>query len=153
MDGPEVSLMEQDRTNHAEGNRLSPFLIPSPSAICQPEPLALKLQNGSPFTERAHPEVNGDTQWQAIKSHHGIPSVKESQKSRASPDFMHEARGYSKCLQNGGIKRTVSEPSLSGLHQSKKSNMTKRLMEKEITSGKAMNEIQVKAAVNQMSPL
>lgn len=121
MDGPEVSLMEQDRTNHAEGNRLSPFLIPSPSAICQPEPLALKLQNGSPFTERAHPEVNGDTQWQAIKSHHGIPSVKESQRSRASPDFMHEARGYSKCLQNGGIKRTVSEPSLTGLHQNKKS--------------------------------
>ncbi|XP_004380259.1 methylcytosine dioxygenase TET2 [Trichechus manatus latirostris] len=112
--------MEQDRTNHVEGNRLSAFLIPSPSAICQTEPLAIKLQNGSPLTERPHSEVNGDTKWQSFKSYYGIPPMKGSQKSRVSPDFIQECRGYSKNLQNGGIKRTVSEPSLSGLHQNKK---------------------------------
>nr|XP_023404314.1 methylcytosine dioxygenase TET2 isoform X3 [Loxodonta africana] len=112
--------MEQDRTNHVEGNRLSPFLIPSLSAICQTEPLAIKLQNGSPLTERPHSEVNGDTKWQSFRSYYGIPSMKGSQNSRISPDFIQEGRGYSKCLQNGGIKRTVSEPSLSGLHQNKK---------------------------------
>lgn len=46
--------------------------------------------------------------------------MKGNQHSRVSPDFIQEGRGYSKCLQNGGIKRTVSEPSLSGLHQNKK---------------------------------
>uniref|UniRef100_A0A8D2CCV0 Methylcytosine dioxygenase TET n=1 Tax=Sus scrofa TaxID=9823 RepID=A0A8D2CCV0_PIG len=120
VDGPEASLMEQDRTNHVEGNRLSPFLIPSPSPICQTEPLAIKLQNGSPLTERPYPEVNGDTKWQSFKSYSGIPHMKGNQHSRVSPDFIQEGRGYSKCLQNGGIKRTVSEPSLSGLHQNKK---------------------------------
>ncbi|XP_045655190.1 methylcytosine dioxygenase TET2 isoform X1 [Ursus americanus] len=112
--------MEQDRTNHVEGNRLSPFLTPSPSPICQTEPLALKLQNGSPLTERPYPEVNGDTKWQSFKSYYGIPPMKRSQNSRVSPDFIQEGRGYSRCLQNGGIKRTVSEPSLFGLHQNKK---------------------------------
>lgn len=120
MDGPEASLMEQDRTNHVEGNRLSPFLTPSPSPLCQTEPLVLKLQNGSPLTERPYSEVNGDTKWQSFKSYYGIPPMKRSQNSRGSPDFIQEGRGYSRCLQNGGIKRTVSEPSLSGLHQSKK---------------------------------
>ncbi|XP_032188945.1 methylcytosine dioxygenase TET2 isoform X2 [Mustela erminea] len=112
--------MEQDRTNHVEGNRLSPFLTPSPSPLCQTEPLVLKLQNGSPLTERPYSEVNGDTKWQSFKSYYGIPPMKRSQNSRGSPDFIQEGRGYSRCLQNGGIKRTVSEPSLSGLHQSKK---------------------------------
>ncbi|XP_045140078.1 methylcytosine dioxygenase TET2 isoform X2 [Echinops telfairi] len=112
--------MEQDRTNHVEGNRLSPFLIPSPSAICQTESLALKLQNGRPLTERPHSEVNGDTKWQSFKSYYGMPPMQGSQNSPVSPDFSQEGRGYSKCLQNGGIKRTVSEPSLSGFHQNKK---------------------------------
>ncbi|XP_016003425.2 methylcytosine dioxygenase TET2 isoform X1 [Rousettus aegyptiacus] len=111
--------MEQDRTNHVEGNRLSPFLTPSPSPVCQTEHLAIKLQNGSPLTERRYPEVNGDTKWQSFRSY-GIPYVKGSQNSRVSPDFIQEGREYSRCLQNGGIKRTVSEPSLSGLHQNKK---------------------------------
>uniref|UniRef100_H0XX74 Methylcytosine dioxygenase TET n=1 Tax=Otolemur garnettii TaxID=30611 RepID=H0XX74_OTOGA len=120
VDGPEASLMEQNRTNHVEGNRLSPFLIPSPSPMCQTEPLAVKLQNGSPLTERPHPEVNGESKCQSFGSYYGIPHRKGSQNSRVSPDFMQEGRGYSKCLQNGGIKRTVSEPSLFGLHQNKK---------------------------------
>ncbi|XP_004476282.2 methylcytosine dioxygenase TET2 [Dasypus novemcinctus] len=112
--------MEQDRANHVEGNRLSPYLIPSSSPICQTEHLAIKLQNGSPLTERPHPEVNGDTKWQSFKRYYGIPHMKGSQNSCVSPDFIQESKGYSKCLQNGGIKRTVSEPSLSGLYQSKK---------------------------------
>ncbi|XP_007946491.1 methylcytosine dioxygenase TET2 [Orycteropus afer afer] len=112
--------MEQDRTNHVEGNRLSPFLIPSPSAICQSESLAIKLQNGRPLTERPYSEVNGDTKWQSLKSYYGLPPLKGSLNSCISPDFIQEGRGYSMCLQNGGIKRTVSEPSLSGFHQNKK---------------------------------
>lgn len=117
MDGPEASLMEQDRTTHAEGNRLSPFLTPSPSPICQTEPLAVKLQNGSPLVERPHQELNRDTEGQSFQSY-GIPHTKGSQSSHESPDFVPE--GYSRCLQNGGIKCTVSEPSLSGLHLNKK---------------------------------
>ncbi|XP_076998762.1 methylcytosine dioxygenase TET2 isoform X2 [Tamandua tetradactyla] len=112
--------MERDRANHVEGNRLSPYLIPSPSPICQTEALAIKLQNRSPLNDRPHPEVNGDTKWQSFKSYYGIPHMKESQNSCVSPDFIQESKGYSKCLQNGGIKRTVSEPSLSGLYQNKK---------------------------------
>ncbi|XP_006874619.1 PREDICTED: methylcytosine dioxygenase TET2 [Chrysochloris asiatica] len=112
--------MEQDRTNHVEGNRLSPFLIPSPSAICQTESLAINLQNGRPVTEGPRSELNGETKWQSFTSYYGIPPMKGSHNSRISPDFVQESSGYSKCLQNGGIKRTVSEPSLSGLHQNKK---------------------------------
>ncbi|NP_001035490.2 methylcytosine dioxygenase TET2 isoform 1 [Mus musculus] len=108
--------MEQDRTTHAEGTRLSPFLIAPPSPISHTEPLAVKLQNGSPLAERPHPEVNGDTKWQSSQSCYGISHMKGSQSSHESP---HEDRGYSRCLQNGGIKRTVSEPSLSGLHPNK----------------------------------
>ncbi|KAM8971401.1 methylcytosine dioxygenase TET2 isoform 1-T5 [Sarcophilus harrisii] len=112
--------MEQDRTNHIEGNRLSPFLIPPPSHICQTESLAVKLQNGSPLTERPHPEVNCENRWLSFKSSYGMPPAKESQNNCVSPDFMHEDREYPKCMQNGGIKRTSSEPSLSGIHQNKK---------------------------------
>ncbi|XP_006151219.1 methylcytosine dioxygenase TET2 isoform X1 [Tupaia chinensis] len=112
--------MEQDRSNHAEGNGLSPFLTPLPAPSGQTDPLAIKLQNGSPLTERPLPEVNGDIKWPSFKSYYGIPHMEGSPSSRESPDSIQEGRGYSKCLQNGGIKRTVSEPSLSGLLQSKK---------------------------------
>ncbi|XP_069878482.1 methylcytosine dioxygenase TET2 [Dipodomys merriami] len=112
--------MEEDRTNHVEGNRQSPFLRPLPSPICQAEPLAVKLQNGSPVTERPHQEVNGDTKWQSFKSYYGIPHMKDSQSSCTSPDFIQEGQGYSKHLPNRGIKRTLSEPSLSGLPNNRK---------------------------------
>uniref|UniRef100_F7FXD1 Methylcytosine dioxygenase TET n=1 Tax=Monodelphis domestica TaxID=13616 RepID=F7FXD1_MONDO len=112
--------MEQDRTDHVEGNRLSPFLIPPPSHICQTESLAVKLQNGSPLTERPHPEVNGENKWLSLKSNYGTPPTKGSQNNCISPNFKHEDREYPKCMQNGGIKRTSSEPSLSGFHQHKK---------------------------------
>ncbi|XP_028713050.1 methylcytosine dioxygenase TET2 isoform X1 [Peromyscus leucopus] len=110
--------MEQDRTTHPEGNRLSPFLIPSPSPGCQTEP---QLQTGSLLAERHHPEeVNADIKWQSSESYYGIPPMKGSQSSCESPDTINEGRGYSRCLQDRGIKRTVSEPSLSGLHLDKK---------------------------------
>ncbi|XP_063116652.1 methylcytosine dioxygenase TET2 isoform X2 [Cavia porcellus] len=107
--------MEQDRSSHVAGSTLSPFLIPATAPACQLEPLATKLQNGSPVPEQPHPEVNRNTRWQTLKSWSGVPPS-----GRASPDFLHEDRGFSRCLENGGIKRTVSEPSLSGLHQNKK---------------------------------
>ncbi|XP_032650145.1 methylcytosine dioxygenase TET2 [Chelonoidis abingdonii] len=112
--------MEQDRTNHVDGNRLSPFLIPHSSHVCQVEPLSVKLQNGSSLTERTHAEVNGDHKWLLFKNNYGIPHVKGNPNNRTSPDLLQEKRVYSKYMQNGGIKRTFSEPSLYGLHQNKK---------------------------------
>ncbi|CAM4545751.1 unnamed protein product [Lepidochelys olivacea] len=112
--------MEQDRTNHVDGNRLSPFLIPHPSHVSQVEPLSVKLQNGSPLTERTHAEVNGDHKWLLFKNSYGIPHVRGNPNNRTSPDLLQEKRVYSKYMQNGGIKRTFSEPSLYGLHQNKK---------------------------------
>nr|XP_009508471.1 PREDICTED: methylcytosine dioxygenase TET2 [Phalacrocorax carbo] len=117
--------MEQDRTNHVEGNRLSPFLIPQSSHVCQAEPSVVKLQNGSPATERPEVEVNGDHKWLFIKSNYGVPHLKGSPNNRVSPDLLQEKKVYSKYMQNGGIKRTFSEPSLYGLHESKKAKQDK----------------------------
>ncbi|NXT52664.1 TET2 dioxygenase, partial [Pluvianellus socialis] len=112
--------MEQERTNHVDGNRLSPFLIPQSSHVCQTEPPAVKLQNGSPATERPEVEVNGDHKQLFIKSSYGVPHLKGSPNNRVSPDLLQEKKVYSKHVQNGGIKRTFSEPSLYGLHENKK---------------------------------
>ncbi|NXG34899.1 TET2 dioxygenase, partial [Dromaius novaehollandiae] len=119
--------MEQDRTNHVDGNRLSPFLIPQSSHVCQTEPFSMKLQNGSPVTERPEVEVNGDHEWLFIKSNHGVPHMKGNPNNRVSPDLLQEKKVYSKYMQNGGIKRTFSEPSLYGLHQSKKVKQDKEV--------------------------
>uniref|UniRef100_A0A6I8NWP2 Methylcytosine dioxygenase TET n=1 Tax=Ornithorhynchus anatinus TaxID=9258 RepID=A0A6I8NWP2_ORNAN len=113
--------MEQDRPNHVEGSRLSPFLISASPHVCQTEPLAVKLQNGNPLPEKVHHEVNGDSnKWLPHKSNYGVSHMKGSQYNRTSPDFTQENRELSKCVQNGGIKRTFSEPSLVALHQNKK---------------------------------
>uniref|UniRef100_A0A8D0C0F3 Methylcytosine dioxygenase TET n=1 Tax=Salvator merianae TaxID=96440 RepID=A0A8D0C0F3_SALMN len=113
--------MEQDRTSHVEGSNLSPFLIPHPSRVCQAEPLSAKLQNGSPSAEKGHAEVNGDHTWLHFKNKYGIKhAVKRNANNRISPDLLREKRDCSKYIQNGGIKRTFSEPSLYGLHQNKK---------------------------------
>ncbi|XP_053920888.1 methylcytosine dioxygenase TET2 [Cuculus canorus] len=119
--------MEQDRTNHVDGNRLSPFLIPQSSHVCQAEPSAVKLQNGSPSTERPEVEVNGDHTQLFIKSNCGVPHLKGSSNNRISPNLLQEKKGYSKYMQNGGIKRTFSEPSLYGLHESKKVKQDKEV--------------------------
>ncbi|XP_068259899.1 methylcytosine dioxygenase TET2 [Nyctibius grandis] len=127
VDGPGAGQMEQDRTNHVDGNRLSPFLIPQSSHICQAEPSAVKLQNGSPATERPEVEVNGDHKQLFIKSIYGVPHLKGSPNHRVSPDVLQEKKVYSKYMQNGGIKRTFSEPSLYGLHESKKVKQDKEV--------------------------
>ncbi|XP_074761598.1 methylcytosine dioxygenase TET2 [Athene noctua] len=125
VDGPGAGQMEQDRTNHVDGNRLSPFLIPQSSHVCQAELSAVKLQNGSPATER--PEVNGDHKQLFIKSNYGVPHLKGSPNNRISPDLLQEKKVYSKYMQNGGIKRTFSEPALYGLHESKKVKQDKEV--------------------------
>nr|XP_060635125.1 methylcytosine dioxygenase TET2 [Anolis sagrei ordinatus] len=113
--------MEQDRTNHVEGNSLTPFLIPHPSHVCQAEPLSVKLQNGSPSAEKAHIEINGNDTWLHFKDSYGMNhAVKGKANNRVSPDLMQERRGCNKYMQNGGIKRTFSDPSLYGLYQNKK---------------------------------
>ncbi|NXP50338.1 TET2 dioxygenase, partial [Heliornis fulica] len=127
--------MEQDRTNHVDGNRLSPFLIPQSSHVCQAEPSAVKLQNGSPATERPEVEVNGDHKELFINSNHGVPHLKGSPNNHVSPDLLQENKVYSKYMQNGGIKRTFNEPSLCGLHESKKVKQ-----DKEVNGEKAETE-------------
>lgn len=113
--------MEQDRPHHVEGSSLSPFLIPPPSHVCQAEPLSVKLQNGSPIAEKAQVEVNGDLTWLHFKANYGAThAAKGSVSNRISPDLLQEKRDCTRHLQNGGIKRTFSEPSLYGLHQNKK---------------------------------
>ncbi|NWS75879.1 TET2 dioxygenase, partial [Crotophaga sulcirostris] len=119
--------MEQDRTNHVDGNRLSPFLVPQSSHICQTEPSAVKLQNGSPSTERPEVEVNGDHKQLFVKSNCAVPHLKGSSNNCVSPDLLQEKKVYSKYMQNGGIKRTFSEPSLYGLHESKKVKQDKEV--------------------------
>ncbi|NWH62124.1 TET2 dioxygenase, partial [Geococcyx californianus] len=119
--------MEQDRTNHVDGNRLSPFLIPQSSHVCQTEPSAVKLQNGSTSTERPEVEVNGDHKQLFIKSNCAVPYLKGNSNNCVSPDLLQEKKLYSKYMQNGGIKRTFSEPSLYGLHESKKVKQDKEV--------------------------
>uniref|UniRef100_A0A8C4UZJ3 Methylcytosine dioxygenase TET n=1 Tax=Falco tinnunculus TaxID=100819 RepID=A0A8C4UZJ3_FALTI len=127
VDGPGAGQMEQDRTNHVDGNRLSPFLISQSSHGCQAEPSVVKLQNGSPATERPEVEVNGDHKRLFIKSNYGVPHLKGSPNNRVSPDLLQEKKVYSKYMQNGGIKRTFSEPSLYGLHENKKVKQDKEV--------------------------
>uniref|UniRef100_A0A6J0TYG5 Methylcytosine dioxygenase TET n=1 Tax=Pogona vitticeps TaxID=103695 RepID=A0A6J0TYG5_9SAUR len=113
--------MEQDRTNHVEGSSLSPFLIPPPSHVCQAEPFSVKLQNGSPSTDKSHIEMNGNHTWLHFKANYGTKhAVKGNGNNRISPDLVQEKKNCNRYMQNGGIKRTFSEPSLYGLHQNKK---------------------------------
>ncbi|XP_030305667.1 methylcytosine dioxygenase TET2 [Calypte anna] len=133
VDGPGAGQMEQDRTNHVDGNRLSPFLIQQQSPhVCQAEPPVVKLQNGSPATERPELEINGDYKQLFTKSNCGVPHLKGSPTNRISPDMLQEKKVYSKYMQNGGIKRTFSEPSLCGLQETKKVRQ-----EKEVNGEKA----------------
>ncbi|XP_051474611.1 methylcytosine dioxygenase TET2 isoform X1 [Apus apus] len=127
VDGPGAGQMEQDRTNHVDGNRLSPFLIPQSSHICQAEPSVVKLQNGSSATERPELEVNGDHKQLFTKSNRALPHLKENPNNRVSSDLLQEKKVCSKYMQNGGIKRTFSEPSLYGFHESKKVKQDKEV--------------------------
>ncbi|KAM4807726.1 methylcytosine dioxygenase TET2 [Rhinophrynus dorsalis] len=107
--------MEEERTNHGEGNRLSPFLI-QPSPACQTK--TAKLQNGNLPTEKTHLQVNGDSCLPS-KNCYGIAYMKGNQYFGGS-DRIHENKVYPSYVQNGGIKRTLSEPLLSDFHQLKK---------------------------------
>ncbi|NWW76205.1 TET2 dioxygenase, partial [Climacteris rufus] len=119
--------MEQDRTNHVDGNRLSPFLISQSSHVCQAEPSAVKLQNGSPATERPEVEVNGDHKPLFNKNSYGVPHPKGSPNNCVSPELLQDKKVCSQYMQNGGIKRTFSEPSLDGLHEIKKVKQDKEV--------------------------
>ncbi|XP_053317509.1 methylcytosine dioxygenase TET2 isoform X2 [Spea bombifrons] len=107
--------MEEERTNHNEGSRLSPLLI-HPAPACQTK--ITKLQNGSLPTEDTHMQVNGD-KYLPINSSYNVPHMKGNQECAGS-DLLHENRLFFNHVQNGGIKRTFSEPSLSESHLLKK---------------------------------
>ncbi|XP_075464969.1 methylcytosine dioxygenase TET2 isoform X2 [Ascaphus truei] len=107
--------MEEDGTNHDDGNRLSPFLL-HPLPECQTK--TANLHNGSLPTERAQLQVNGD-KCLLIKTSYDATHIKGNEDC-VSPDLMHENRVYPMHMQNGAIKRTCSEPLLSGFHQLKK---------------------------------
>ncbi|XP_058048627.1 methylcytosine dioxygenase TET2 [Ahaetulla prasina] len=113
--------MEQDRTNHDEGNSLNHFLIPHPSRVCQAEPLSVKLHNGNTSAGKIYNELNGNPMWLHGKANYGVKHpAKRNESSRISPDLLQQKKHCSGYLQNGGIKRTFSEPSLYGLHLNKK---------------------------------
>ncbi|XP_006881180.1 PREDICTED: methylcytosine dioxygenase TET2 [Elephantulus edwardii] len=117
--------MEQNRSNHVEGKR--PFLTPSPPAVCLADSPAVQSQNRRPFLEKPHSEVNGDTKWHPGSSHFALCPEKASQGCRLSPGLMQEEKGYELLLmQYQGIKRTVSEPSLSGFYQYKKLKLNQK---------------------------
>ncbi|KAM3938994.1 methylcytosine dioxygenase TET2 isoform 1-T2 [Leptodactylus fuscus] len=103
--------MEEERSHHDEGSRLSQYLT-HPSPACQNNPA--KLQNGSLPTEKAQPQVNGDSCLQA-KNSYGVTHMKGNQDCS---DLTHENRVYPN-LHNGAIKRTLSEPVLSEYQQKK----------------------------------
>lgn len=113
--------MEQDRTNHDEGNSLNPFLIPHPSRVCQAEPLSVKLHNGNTTAGKNYNELNGNPMWLHGKASYGMKHpAKRNESNRISPDLLQQKKHCSRYLPNGGIKRTFSEPSLYGLHLNKK---------------------------------
>ncbi|CAI5784564.1 Methylcytosine dioxygenase TET, partial [Podarcis lilfordi] len=91
------------------------------AALWMGEPLSVKLQNGSPPAEKGQVEVNGDHTWLHFKANYGMKhAVRGNANNRISPDLLQEKRDCGRYMQNGGIKRTFSEPSLYGLHQNKK---------------------------------
>lgn len=127
--------MEQDRTSHVEESSLTPFLIPHPSHVCQAEPLSVKLQNGNPLAEKTHNEVNGNHTWLHFKTNFATKhAAKGNANNRISPDLLQEKKDFSRYMQNGGIKRTFSEPSLYALHQNKKLKQDEEAKEEKQTS-------------------
>ncbi|XP_072261760.1 methylcytosine dioxygenase TET2 isoform X2 [Pyxicephalus adspersus] len=104
--------MEEERSHHDEGSRLSPFLI-HPLPVCQNNPT--KLQNGELPMENAPPQVNGESGL-PIKNNYVISHMKGNQECS---DLTHENSVYPN-LHNGAIKRTLSEPLLSDFLQQKK---------------------------------
>ncbi|XP_077134336.1 methylcytosine dioxygenase TET2 [Ranitomeya variabilis] len=104
--------MEEERSHHDEGSRLSQLLI-HPSPACQNNPA--KLQNGNLPTDRVQPQVNGDSCLQT-KNSYGVTHMKGNQDCS---DLIPENRVYPN-LHNGAIKRTLSEPLLLEYLQQKK---------------------------------
>uniref|UniRef100_F6PXM2 Methylcytosine dioxygenase TET n=1 Tax=Xenopus tropicalis TaxID=8364 RepID=F6PXM2_XENTR len=107
VDGPGAGQMEEDRTNHDEGNRLSPTLLYSSSACQNKNGL---LQNGNLPTDKDL-LVNGDI-CLPTKNNYNVAYMKGSQEHGASA-LIHDNKAYPNHIQNGGIKRTYSEPLFS----------------------------------------
>lgn len=104
--------MEEERSHHDEGSRLSPFLI-QPLPPCQNNPA--KLQNGELPMENAPPQVNGES-CLPTKNSYSVTHMKGNQECS---DLTHENSVYPN-IHNGAIKRTLSEPLLSDFLQPKK---------------------------------
>ncbi|KAM4706635.1 methylcytosine dioxygenase TET2 [Discoglossus pictus] len=107
--------MEKERSNHNEGKQLSPFLL-QPSLDCQTK--TESLQNGNLPTEQVHLQLNGES-YLPLKNSYDVTHMKGNQ-DFANSDLLHENQEHCNKIQNGGIKRTLSEPLLSGYHPLKK---------------------------------
>ncbi|KAG8454134.1 hypothetical protein GDO86_000684 [Hymenochirus boettgeri] len=107
--------MEEDRTNHVEGSRLTSSLL-YPSSACQNN--STKLQNGNLPTENDHLQVNGEKHL-PTKNNYGAAYMNGSQQCSVS-DLTHENTAYSNHVENGGIKRQFGDPLFSETHQVKK---------------------------------
>ncbi|XP_063314457.1 methylcytosine dioxygenase TET2 [Pelobates fuscus] len=100
--------MEEESTNHHEGSRLGPLLIhPVPASQTN----ISQQQNGNLTSECSHVQVNGD-KYLATKSSFSITHMKGNQEC-ADSDPLHENRDYPNRIENGGFKRTFSDPLIS----------------------------------------
>ncbi|XP_063775416.1 methylcytosine dioxygenase TET2 [Pseudophryne corroboree] len=104
--------MEEERSHHDEGSRLTPLLL-HPSPACQNKPAT--QQNGDLPTEKTQPQMNGVSCLQS-KNNYGASHMKGNPDCS---DLTRENSVYSN-LHNGAIKRTLSEPLLSEFLQLKK---------------------------------
>ncbi|KAG9347059.1 hypothetical protein JZ751_005986 [Albula glossodonta] len=109
--------METDKAGHEAEESL--ILAPL-SAVHQTENLITKLQNGNQLPEVLPQQTNGDASWNHFKPSEGVNQMKRHGEKCSSPVGVQDQCDQSPHLKNGGTKHALSEPSLLGLHQSKK---------------------------------
>ncbi|KAJ8403686.1 hypothetical protein AAFF_G00350120 [Aldrovandia affinis] len=109
--------METEKASHEAEERqiLAPI-----SPVHQTENLITKLQNGNQLPEVLPPQTNGDASWNHFKLNEGVNQMKRRGEKCSSPVGMQDMFAQSPYLKNGGIKHSLSEPSLLGFQQSKK---------------------------------
>ncbi|KAI1883599.1 hypothetical protein AGOR_G00233230 [Albula goreensis] len=109
--------METDKAGHEAEESL--ILAPL-SAVHQTENLITKLQNGNQLPEVLPQQTNGDASWNHFKPNEGVNQMKRHGEKCSSPVGVQDQCDQSPHLKNWGTKHALSEPSLLGLHQSKK---------------------------------
>ncbi|KAJ1217499.1 hypothetical protein NDU88_005093 [Pleurodeles waltl] len=112
--------MEQDRIDHPEGSRLSPFLLAHAAPVYRRETRSLKFQNGGRSVEKAYLQLNGENKFIPFRNSYGFGHMKGSEKNYTSPDVAYRKIQSPKPMQNGGIKRISSDGCMTDHEQIKK---------------------------------